>query len=113
MFDENYIGSDYNGQPAFLSCRNVWDQTVPSYHGHINLEYIDLDEFLKENGMPLAGTTTNNKEVVSPVKSDTNKELKDSIVTANGVKHKESPVKTAEKPPQDASWPGMFELLLA
>ncbi|KAH9509934.1 hypothetical protein Btru_044657 [Bulinus truncatus] len=40
----------FNYGSAFLG-PNLWDNTIDNF----NLEYMDLDEFLSENGIPLAG----------------------------------------------------------
>ncbi|GFO09388.1 hepatic leukemia factor-like [Plakobranchus ocellatus] len=47
----------YNYGSAFLG-PNLWDRTLDSTD--FNLEYMDLDEFLSENGIPLAGEDATN-----------------------------------------------------
>ena len=49
--DEEY--DPFSGQSAFLG-PNLWDHTLPYDANNLKLEYMDLDEFLQENGIPVA-----------------------------------------------------------
>ena len=49
--DEEY--DPFSGQSAFLG-PNLWDHTLPYDSNNLKLEYMDLDEFLQENGIPFA-----------------------------------------------------------
>ena len=59
----------YNYGSAFLG-PNLWDRTLDSTD--FNLEYMDLDEFLSENGIPLAGEDNGNAGPSATPSSPTN-----------------------------------------
>lgn len=73
--DEDDLGLMFPGQGAFLG-PNLWDKTYDDY----KLEYMDLDEFLHENGIPLdqqeaqknapSGSTENPQLPTSPNKGE-------------------------------------------
>lgn len=55
--EDDGVYPKYNYGSAFLG-PNLWDRTLDSTD--FNLEYMDLDEFLSENGIPLAGDDNSN-----------------------------------------------------
>ena len=62
--DDEDLGFLFPGQGAFLG-PNLWDKSYDDF----KLEYMDLDEFLHENGIPLAmpeGQEADKTSAVSP-----------------------------------------------
>lgn len=84
------MGFLFPGQGAFLG-PNLWDKTYDDF----KLEYMDLDEFLHENGMPLAQqeaqlaaqlAAAQENETQSPSSSPRNSQMGVTISTASPTK---------------------------